>query len=59
MDVRSERIPLLWSTVRKKHWPKVKISFQIWRTKYLYVCRRMKLTGRGVHSEKVGERGRR
>ena len=44
---------------KKRHWPKVKISFKIGRTKYLCVCRRMKLTGRGVHSEKVGERGRR
>ena len=47
-----ERIPLLWSTVREKALSKG-FSFNTRDAKCPYVCRRTKLPGRGVHSEKV------
>ena len=57
-DVRRERIPLLWSTVGETALAKGFCS-NMGDTKYLCVCRRTKLPGRGVHSEKVREIGRR
>ena len=56
-DVRWQRIPLLWSTVREKALSKG-FSFNMRDAKFPYVCRRTKLPGRGVHSEKVNDIGR-
>ena len=53
-DVRRERIPLLWSTVREIALAKGFCS-NLGDTKYPCVCRRTELSGRGVHSEKVRE----
>ena len=56
-NVRRERIVLHWSTVRERmRWPKVFVL--IWGIRRS-VSRRTKLPGRGVHSEKVREIGRR
>ena len=55
-DVRRERIPLLWSTVKETALAKGFCS-NMGDTKYPCVCRRTKLPGRGVHSEKVRELG--
>ena len=57
-DVRRERTPMLWSTVRRRALAKG-FYFEHDDTKYPCVCRRTKLAGRGVHSEKVREIGRR
>ena len=57
MDVRREKIYFLWNTVNE-HWPKG-FSSKIGNVEYLYFCRRTKLPGRGIHSEKVRETGRR
>ena len=51
-DVRRNRIPLLWNTGGETASPKSFCS-NIGDTKYPCVCRRMKLPGRGVDSEKV------
>ena len=56
-DVRKERIPLLWSRVRERDLTK-DFSFNIGDAKCPCVCRRTKLSGRCVHSEKVREVGR-
>ena len=56
-DVRRERIPLLWSRVRERTSAK-DCSFNMGDTKCPYVCRRTKLSGKCVHSEKVREVGR-
>ena len=56
-DVRRERIPLLWSTVRERGLAKG-FSFNMGDAKCLCVCRRPKWSGRGVHSETVREVGR-
>ena len=56
--VRRERIPLLWSSVGETALDKDFCS-NMGDTKYPCVCRRTKLPGRGVHSEKVRETGRR
>ena len=53
-DVRMERIPLLWSTVKERAWAKG-LSLNTGDTKYPCVSRRVKLPGRGGHSEKVRE----
>ena len=50
MNVRIERIPLLWGTVRERLLDKG-FSFNMSNTKHLCVCRKMELPGRGVHSE--------
>ena len=57
-DVRGERIPLLWSIVRKRALAEA-FSFNMGDAEYPCVYRRTKLPGRGVHSEKVREIGRR
>ena len=57
MDVGRERIKSLWSTVFKKALAK-HFSFNVGEAHYLCVCRRLKLPGRGVHSEKVRETGK-
>ena len=57
MDVRKERIPLVWSTVGETTLAKGFRSNMV-NTKYPCVCRRTKLPGRGVHSEMVKEIGR-
>ena len=58
--VRREIIPLLWSTyLGKRALPNVLVLINMGNTKYLCVCRRTKLPGRGVHSEEVREIGRR
>ena len=49
-DVRRERVPLLWSTVRERALAKGFI-FNMGDAKCPCVCRRTKLSGRGVHSE--------
>ena len=54
MDVSRERIPLLWSGVGERALVK-SFSFRMGDAKCPYVCRRMKLSGRCVHSEKVRE----
>ena len=60
MDVRREIIPLLWSTsLGKRASPNVLVLINMGNTKSLCVCRRTKLPGRGVHSEKVREIGKR
>ena len=55
-DVRMERLSLLWSSVRETALAE---GFNMGDTKCPCVCRRTKLSGRGVHSEKVRELGRR
>ena len=55
-DVRMERIPLLWSTVKERAWAKG-FSLNTGDTKYPCVSRRVKLPGRGGHSEKIRETG--
>ena len=55
--VRRERIPLLMSTIRERALAKG-CSFNMGDAKFLCVCRRTKLSGRCVHSEKVREVGR-
>ena len=58
--VRREIIPLLWSTyLGKRALPNVLVLINMGNTKYLCVCRRTKLPGRGVLSEEVREIGRR
>ena len=57
-DVRRKKIILLWSTVRERALVKG-FSFDMADMKYSCVCRRTKLPGRGVHSEKVRDIGRR
>jgi len=57
-DVRRERIPLVWSTVGETALAKGFCS-NMGDTKYVCVCGRTKLRGRGVHCEKVREIGRR
>ena len=52
MDVRREIIPSLWNTVRGAFTKG--FSFTTGDTKYPCICRRMKLPGRGVHSEVSG-----
>ena len=61
MDVRKERNLLFWSTVRKRALAKSFCSNNSYMgdTKYPCVCRRTKLHGKSVHSEKVREIGRR
>ena len=51
-------ISLLWSSVRETALAEG-FSFNMGDTKCPCVCRRTKLSGRGVHSEKVRELGRR
>ena len=51
-DVRRERIPLLWSRVRERTLSKG-FSFNVGNAKCPCVCRRTKLSGRCVNSEKV------
>ena len=58
IDVRKQRIPLFWSTVMETALAK-DFCFNTGDTKYPCVCRRTKLPGRGAHSEKVREIGRR
>ena len=57
-DVRRERTPLLWSSVGETVLAKTFCSNR-GDTKYPCVCRRTKLFGRSVQSEKVREIGRR
>ena len=57
-DVRKERIALLWSTVGETALAKGFYS-NMGGTMYPRVCRRTKLPGRRVHSEKLREIGRR
>ena len=57
-DIRRERIPLLWSTVGETALPKGFYSKMGNTKRYPCVCRRAKLPGRGVRSEKVREIGR-
>ena len=57
-DVRQERIPLLWFTVRETALANGFCS-NLGDTRYPCVCRSTQLPGRGVHSEKVRETGRR
>ena len=56
-DVRGERIPLLWSSVRERALAEG-FSFNMGDAKCPRVCGRTKLSGRCVHSEKVREVGR-
>ena len=56
-DVRRERILLLRSTVRET--ALAKVCFNRGNTKYPCASRRTKLSGRGVHCEKVREISRR
>ena len=56
-DVRRESIPLLWNRVRERTLAKG-FSFNMEYAKCPCVCRRTKLSGRCVHSEKVREVGR-
>ena len=56
-DVRRERIPLLWSNVRERALAKG-FTFNMGDAKCSCVCRRTKLSGRCVHSEKVREVGK-
>ena len=56
-DVRKERVPLLWSIVTERTLPRG-FSFNMGDAKRPCVCRRTKLSGRCVHSEKVREGGR-
>ena len=56
-DVRKERIPLLWSTVREKAFAEG-FSFNMRDAKCPCVFKRTKLSGRCVHSEKVRKIGR-
>ena len=56
-DVRREIIPLLWGRVRERTLAKG-FSFNMGDAKCPCVCRRTKLSGRCVHSEKVTEVGR-
>ena len=58
MDIRKERNLLFWSTVRERMLAKSFCS-NVGDTKYPCVCRRPKLHGKSVHSEKVRETGRR
>ena len=53
-DTGKEIIPLLWRTVRERVLAKG-FCFRMGDTKYLCVCQRTKLPGRGAHSEKVRE----
>ena len=53
-DVIRERIPLLWSTVRERVSTNG-FCLNMGNTKYPGFCRRTKLSGRGVHSEKARE----
>ena len=55
--VRREQIRLLWITVGETALVKGFCS-NMGDTKYPCVCRRTKLPGRGVHSEKVREIGK-
>ena len=57
-DVGWKRIPLLWGTALETALAKGFCS-NMRDMKYTCVCRRTKLPGRGVHSEKVREVGRR
>ena len=57
-DVRRERIPMLWSTLAETALAKEFCS-NMGDTKYPCVCRKTNLPGKGVHSEKVREIGRR
>ena len=50
-DVRRERVPLLWSIVTERTLPRG-FSFNMGDAKRPCVCRRTKLSGRCVHSEK-------
>ena len=55
-DVRRERIPLVWSTVRESR-PMDFVG--TWETQSIQVfCRRTKLSGRGVHGKKARELSR-
>ena len=55
-DVKRERIPLLWNTVGETMLAKGFCS----NMGYIaFVCRRTKLPGRGVQSEKIRKTGRR
>ena len=57
-DVRKEQIPLLVSAIGGTVLAKGFCS-NIGDMKYVCVCRRTKLPGRGVHSEEVKEISRR
>ena len=57
-DLRKEQIPLLWSTVGETALAQGFCS-NVGDTKYPFVCRRTKLPGRRVYSEKFREIGRR
>ena len=56
-DVRRVRTPLVWSTVKERALAKG-FRFEMGDAKCSCVCRRTKLSGRGVHSEQVIEVGR-
>ena len=56
-DVARERILYPWITVRERALAKG-FSFNVVDAKCPCVCRRTKMPGRGVHSEKVREIGR-
>ena len=55
-DVQREQIPLLWSTVGETMLAK---GFRSIMEGMAFVCRRTKLPGRGVQSEKIRKTGRR
>ena len=57
MEVRRERLPLLWSRVGERMLAKG-FCFNMGDAKCPCVCRRTKLTRMCVHSEKVREVGR-
>ena len=57
-DFKREGIPLLSVTIRERTMAKG-ININMGDPKYPCVCRRSKLSGKGVHNEKVREIGRR
>ena len=57
-DVQRERIPLLWSRARERALAKF-LSFKMGVTRYPFVCRRTKRTGRDAQRDKVIEKGKR
>ena len=57
MNVRNDRIPLLWGTVRERTLARC-FCCSMWDTKYPCICKGRRLLGMGVHRGQVREIGR-
>ena len=55
-DVRKGRIPLLWSTVRERAWPKPKVLVLTWRIRSINLSAEEQSCLEGVSTMRKGQR---